>query len=340
MFRPAEVLIEHRARAPGELTSNEALCGAFNRSDYFVSGGLSGNLEVFLTGPVLKPAGFQLNAATASDRALTAPAKSIAFQPTQTTVRELTYVGCADGGISVWNLEAQRLIHSTHERNLENSASNPLNALAMHVGGARFATGGKDGAVRIYDSETVKPVEVLVEGHSVELPRAHTLPISCVAWLDHNNLATASWDCTVQLWDVRERRSVRSILGPYVVGPGIAVMPDGKTLVCASSRSEKQLQLFDLGSSEQICECVWPVQPDSRGVNLTCVRVSPDHAYVAAGGDRDLRIFKTTTLLSGGNTPSGQLSEAGGSQPVFDVAWSPRSDYVVACGSETVVLRS
>lgn len=63
-------------------------------------------------------------------------------------------------------------------------------------------------------------------------------------------LVSAGWDRTVQIWDARLQRSVRSIYGPYCCGDSLDLR--GGLILTGSWRSADPLELWDMGSSRLV----------------------------------------------------------------------------------------
>lgn len=60
-------------------------------------------------------------------------------------------------------------------------------------------------------------------------------------------LVSGGWDHTLQIWDTRVWRSVRSIYGPYVCGDSLDIR--GGVVLAGSWRHSHPLELWDLGST-------------------------------------------------------------------------------------------
>ena len=59
-------------------------------------------------------------------------------------------------------------------------------------------------------------------------------------------MLSGGWDNTIQIWDIRIGRSVRSIYGPYLCGESLDIDDDGEKIVTGSFRNKDQLQVFHL----------------------------------------------------------------------------------------------
>jgi COMPASS component SWD3 len=73
---------------------------------------------------------------------------------------------------------------------------------------------------------------------------------------------SGGWDHTLQIWDVRVNRSVRSIYGPYVCGDSIDV--HGGVILAGSWRHAHPLELWDLGTCKLLtCLPFWQPEQDA-----------------------------------------------------------------------------
>lgn len=69
-------------------------------------------------------------------------------------------------------------------------------------------------------------------------------------------LLSGGWDNTVQIYDIRERKSVGTILGPNLSGEAIDVGHE-HVLLTGSYVSEEALQLWDLRTRKVIHTLSW-----------------------------------------------------------------------------------
>lgn len=58
---------------------------------------------------------------------------------------------------------------------------------------------------------------------------------------NENLLISGGWDNTVQVWDLREEASVRSIFGPHIAGDAVDIFDN--YVVTGSWRPEQPLQV-------------------------------------------------------------------------------------------------
>ena len=167
-----------------------------------------------------------LNSAWADDEKPPARAKpTVAIQPEPLTSkpgrplseRALVPRPAPLKGLVSWSLETRR-----HRGN--------FSATALSPDGKLLATGGLDGTVRLWDTETGKLVRALI-GHN-----------SYVYGLDFSPDGTAltssgSFDATVRLWDVRSGMPLRVLKESPTYLVQTAWSPDGKTILAAGGES-------------------------------------------------------------------------------------------------------
>jgi WD40 repeat protein len=112
-------------------------------------------------------------------------------------------------------------------------------ALDYHLEGTYFATGGKDGIVRLFDEEKMELVAHMKSADK-ELP-GHSNRVYSVKFSksDPNMIISGGWDSTIYIYDIRVNGPVNKISGPYICGDGLDLY--GNTISAASYRSEECL---------------------------------------------------------------------------------------------------
>ncbi|MEU0029008.1 WD40 repeat domain-containing protein [Streptomyces sp. NPDC006335] len=149
---------------------------------------------------------------------------------------------------------------------------------------------------------------------------------------DGKLLATASYDRTVRLWDVSDRRHPKALGRPLAGGTSwvssAVFSPDGRTL--ASAGDDGRIRRWDLAD---------PRRPKPLGAPLTghrgtiyLIAFSPDGRTLAsAGEDRTVRLWTT----GGARKPPVVLTGAGAA--VRSVAWSPDGRTLAAGGDDNTI---
>ena len=145
--------------------------------------------------------------------------------------------------------------------------------------GSLFVTGSKDRSIRIWDMKT---------GESRALV-GHPGPITELAFVGPDRLASSSDDGTARLWDVKTGETLGVIGGPHILRT-IAVAPDGRTVVCGGY--DGLLRLWDVKTGEVRTLAGHPVP-------IMGVAVSPDSKTVATR-DQDgmVRLWNAATGAS------------------------------------------
>jgi WD40 repeat protein len=113
----------------------------------------------------------------------------------------------------------------------------------------------------------------------------HGGPVAAVAFSpDGKTLATASWDHTVRLWDVRTGKEARRLIGHKDAVFALALAPDGKTLVSAGK--DKTARVWDVASGKELR------QVGSHQEEVDCLALSPNGKTLAtAGRNEPLRLL-------------------------------------------------
>lgn len=262
------------------------------------------------------------------------------------------------------NWEWGRLMHLCRQSRKRYDAHAPLDALAISPDGIRFATGGWDGAARIWNRETGKELFVLKHGglyvHAVAFsPDGRLLAtggddpdgyvqlwnvetgqrlktfaghddgvLSVMFSKDGARLLTSSYDKTARLWNVADARELKTFRG-HTWWVWQAVFSPDETQIATVSQD---------GSA-----FVWSVDSDRRPPPFTghrgpvyCVDFLPDGQTLVTGGfDRrillwkagDIQPFNFKNLERGGRAaPPAQFRELAGH------ATGVRSLHVMASG--------
>jgi WD40 repeat protein len=153
----------------------------------------------------------------------------------------------------------------------------PVTALAFAPDGRTFASGGYQSSdVWLWDADAGEPTLLLpnaADGCSVEQvlfhPRGRLLAVAAVDWL-----ATGGSDGLVALWDVVDRKVLRTFAGGATA---LAFHPDGRLLAAATLT--ETVRVWSCETGELVAEL------EGHADAVCCVAYSPDGRWLASGGD-------------------------------------------------------
>jgi len=152
-------------------------------------------------------------------------------------------------------------------------------ALAASPSGSLAAsTSDQDGgaSIRLWDVEARRLTGAPLVGHSGWVPR---LAFS----QDGKTLASASWDHTVGLWDVAQRRKLALLRGHSDEVYGVAFSPDGRTLASCGSDA---VRLWNIATLKQVLLL-------ETAAAVEYVAFSPDGQWLAgAANDGTVRLWR------------------------------------------------
>ena len=158
-------------------------------------------------------------------------------------------------------------------------------AVAVSPDGRSIASGGADGAVRLWDlagwkaGEAQPPVRALT-GHAATVYSVAFSP-------DGKLVASASQDGTLRLWDTATGATVRTIQGPAArdKASAVAFSADGKIL--AAGAEDGSVRLWDVATGEKQSPLRW------HNRHVTSVAFSPDNRFLASASSHDRKVHVT-----------------------------------------------
>ncbi|MEW5317403.1 MAG: hypothetical protein WDW38_008701 [Sanguina aurantia] len=157
------------------------------------------------------------------------------------------------------------------------------NVVAVRGDGQMFAAAGSDRSVRVYDEATGTQILELTHGDGFTTG-GHSNGVFALAFKPDNPqvLLSGGWDHTLQVWDCRTQRSVRSISGPYLCGESMDIQ--GGTILTGSWREETPLQLWDFASGRLMTNLSFPppAATATPGAGAAAKASAPQHAAVDA----------------------------------------------------------
>ena len=115
-------------------------------------------------------------------------------------------------------------------------------ALALSLDGSRVVTGGKDGAVRVWDVDSGETVSVL-KGHT---SRVRSVAVSA----DGSRVVTGGKGGSVRVWDVDSGETVSVLEGHTSLVESVAWSADGSRV--AAGGADRSVRVWDVDSGETV----------------------------------------------------------------------------------------
>jgi WD40 repeat protein len=188
--------------------------------------------------------------------------------------------------------------------------------LSYSADGKVIASGGQDGAVRVWDMTNGKSLAVLGADPKAGIPTTFRYLQSVSLSPDGKTVAASSSDGIIRAWDIAANKQLFE-LKPGLVAFSLHHAPDGKSLVLGLSNG--QIQLVEADTGKEVRK--WQGHNNSQ---VTSVAFSPDGKQLASlGRDFQLRLWdpdKGDAVRAIGLQQGGSLSP--------NIVWSPDSKII------------
>eukprot|EP00792_Barthelona_sp_PAP020_P012592 TRINITY_DN7323_c0_g1_i1.p1 TRINITY_DN7323_c0_g1~~TRINITY_DN7323_c0_g1_i1.p1 ORF type:complete len:388 (-),score=69.92 TRINITY_DN7323_c0_g1_i1:19-1182(-) len=220
------------------------------------------------------------------------PVVSLRWQPDNDRIKHrssnVLLSSSANGDLSIWHVSSRDTMFNFVD------SENQVFALDYSSDGLKFATGGKDHKIRVYDAQSKQLEQTLHRGIIDSMSLGHSNRIFSLKFhpQDTNMLISGGWDDVVYVWDLRTGETVGNFFGPHICGDTIDI--SGNIILTGSWSQRKQLQLWDLRNFSEING--FTIEGDkNRSCNLYAAQFSKDLAQslIAVGGSgyNAIRVF-------------------------------------------------
>jgi WD40 repeat protein len=146
-----------------------------------------------------------------------------------------------------------------------------VRSIAFSPDGQKFASGGDDQTIRIWDTRTGKSIRTLEE---------HTGCVRSVAFSEDGKLlASGSEDGTVKIWDVDTSRCLKTLTGHVGKVWAVAISPINSEGILASGAEDNTIKIWKV----QTGECLKALTGHENWVRS--VAFSRDGKQIVSGGD-------------------------------------------------------
>ena len=197
--------------------------------------------------------------------------------------------------------------------------------VAVSPDGRRIVSGGEDNTVRLWDTDTGRPIGQPLTGHQGKVNSVAFSP-------DGHRIVSGGDDNTVRLWDADTGQPVgQPLTGHQGKVNSVAFSPDGRRIV--SGGDDNTVRLWDADTGRPIGQPLTGHQHWQYNITgVYGVAFSPDgHRIVSGGGDTTVRLWDADT-----GQPIGQPF-TGHTNAVLSVAFSPDGTRIVSGSADATV---
>ena len=186
-----------------------------------------------------------------------------------------------DHGIVLWDVETGKELRR-------------LDGLARFVNALAFAPSGNEALLA---GDSVIHLVNLRNGKELRTFTGHTASVTGVAFApDGKQVASASDDGTVRLWETASGRVMRSFVGHDSYVKGVAFSSDGKRIL--SCGTDTTVRLWDANSGKELRRF------GKHAATVLAVAFAPDgRSTVSAGNDSDVRLWELEKVRGSEPTP-------------------------------------
>ena len=170
-------------------------------------------------------------------------------------------------------------------------ADNNLTALDYTRDGKKFAVGGRDRNVYVYDDHTKELITTMhSRGQKVWGHKNRIFSIKCHPD-DENLLVSAGWDGAVKIYDIRDKAPVGSMRGPEISGDSLDIFED--LIVSGSYRNQETMQVFSISQRKRVHTFEWNQSRDLDSGYCFGARFTSDGNFIVAGGagNNELKVY-------------------------------------------------
>ncbi len=165
--------------------------------------------------------------------------KTVVFSPDSRTMVSWS------SDIRLWGVATGR-----HKRTLKGHTS-LVEDVSFSPDGKTLASGGLDGTIRIWNSETGEQIHAFMENSFANNLAAQSAAVSVVTFYsDGVVLASGHKNGSIRLWDIDTGKAIQTFRGHADAVSSISFSPDRKTV--ASTSKDATARLWDVDTGEQI----------------------------------------------------------------------------------------